>query len=78
MTSAAAMLLGNVDPKPAAAPATPAPASAPAQVRYHHPRHRHGPKPKFKPDAFEREPNGQDSAPIFGPGERVKTLKIHL
>ena len=30
------------------------------------------------PDAFEREPDGLDSAPIFAPGERVKVLKIYL
>ena len=82
-SSAAALLLGLVDNKPQAATpapvAAPAPAPAPAPARSHRPRYRrnkHTPRPQ--PDAFDREPDGQDAAPIFGPGERIKTLKIHL
>jgi len=77
--SAAALLLGLVDDKPQAPTAAPAPAPAPAPARSHRPRYRRNKrKPKALPDAFEREPDGQDTAPIFGPGERIKTLKIHL
>jgi len=82
---AAALLLGPVDDKPLAptpAPvAAPAPASspAPAPARSHRPRYRRNKhKPRPQPDAFDREPDGQDAAPTFGPGERIKTLKIHL
>jgi len=77
----AAALLGLLDDKPAAS--APVPSPAPMPTRGHRPRYRRNkrkpaPLPPPLPDVFEREPDGQDAAPIFAPGERVKTLKIYL
>jgi hypothetical protein len=79
--SAAALLLGLVDDKPQVPTPAPvaAPAPAPAPAQSHRPRYRRNRhKPRPAPDAFEREPDGQDTA-LFGPGERTKVLsKIRL
>jgi hypothetical protein len=77
----AALLLGLVNDKPQApAPAPVAvPAPAPAPARSHRPRYRRNRhKRRPQPDAFDREPDGQDARSTFGPGELIKTLKIHL
>jgi hypothetical protein len=78
MTSAANMLLGQAEGKPAPGPAYPGPATAPAQGHHRHPRHKRRPKPHPRPEPPRHDEDGQDGASSFDPGERVKVLKIRL